>query len=166
MDQHDKISILRASHTLAKMGSIESRRGTADATSSEGQVAKREDSQERADYRSLELRARERRVPNGRNSSLCFGTLYGSSETRHRGSAPYLSGEFERVAVLLSVTKSHKTGKWPTNHLQGTSSRRAYQQGSLRVGKRGNAAAGRTATVQARLLPCKGEIVRSCCRNN
>jgi hypothetical protein len=26
---------------------------------------------------------------------------------------------------MLSVTKSHKTGKWPTNHLQGTSSRRS-----------------------------------------
>jgi len=31
----------------------------------------------------------------------------------------YLSGAFERVAVMLSVTKSDKTGKWPTNHLQG-----------------------------------------------
>jgi len=31
----------------------------------------------------------------------------------------YLSGVFERVAVMLSVTKSHNTGKWPTNHLQG-----------------------------------------------
>src|SRR5262249_20558055 len=103
MDQHDKISILRASHTLAKMGSIESRRGTADATSSEGQVAKREDSQERADYRSLELRARERRVPNARNSSLCFGTLYGSSETSHRRSTAPFSQALERVAAYLQV---------------------------------------------------------------
>src|SRR5215471_14996214 len=32
---------------------------------------------------------------------------------------PLSLGAFERVAVMLSVTKSHKTGKWPTNHLQG-----------------------------------------------
>src|SRR5215470_7165898 len=90
------------------MGSIESRRGTADATSSEGQVAKREDSQERADYPSLELRARERRVPNARTASLCFGTLYGSSETSHRRSIAPFSQALEveayfQVATLRSV---------------------------------------------------------------
>src|SRR6516165_723661 len=45
----------------------------------------------------------------------------------------YLSGAFERVAVMLSVTKSHKTGKWPTNHCKGTSSRRSISTNSLRV---------------------------------
>src|SRR5262252_10429496 len=57
----------------------------------------------------------------------------------------YLSGAFERVAVMLSVTKSHKTGKWPTNHCKGTLSRRGISTNSLRVGKRGNAAAGSLA---------------------
>jgi len=45
--------------------------------------ARCENSKERADYRTLELRAREWRIPDARNSSLCFGTLYSSSETSH-----------------------------------------------------------------------------------
>ena len=36
------------------------------------------------------------RVLNGRNSSLCFGALYGSAETSHRRSTTYLS-RVERV---------------------------------------------------------------------
>ena len=54
----------------------------------------------------------------------------------------YLSGAFERVAVMLSVTKSHKTGKWPTNHLQGTSSRRSISTRQFARWERGNEAAG------------------------
>ena len=51
------------------------------------------------------------RVPNGRNPSLCFGTLHGSSETSHRRSTTYLSGAFERVAVmLLRFLRSHAGG--------------------------------------------------------
>src|SRR5262245_45758796 len=59
----------------------------------------------------------------------------------------YLSGAFERVAVMLSVTKSPKTGKWPTNHCKGTSSRGAYQQ---TVGALGSAGTRRLAASGAR----------------
>src|SRR5215813_14101046 len=56
--------------------------------------------------------------------------------------APLSLGGIRAGSVMLSVTKSHKTGKWPTNHCKGTSSRRGISTNSLRVGKRGNAAAG------------------------
>jgi hypothetical protein len=51
----------------------------------------------------LKLRARERRVPNARTPSLCFGALYGSSETSHRRSTASFSEAFERVAAYLQV---------------------------------------------------------------